>query len=107
LRLDSIRLLTDRWWLIFGCSSVLLPGLGRGVNASGEILRRLVGPCEPGGERGDKLLYCVVASGDFGLSSAPIHPTHGGGTSPSLSSFFRFSLVFRTLSGVSGLLQAE
>jgi hypothetical protein len=93
LRLDNIRLLTDRWWLIFGCSAVLLPGLGRDVNASGE--------------RGERLLYGAVASGDFGLSSVPRQPTHGGGTSPSLSSFFRFSLVLRTLRGVSGLLHAE
>ena len=85
----------------------MLLGSGCGVNGSGEILRRLFGSCDPCGERVKRLSYGVVAGSGFGLSSRLVHPTHGGGTSPSLSSFFRFSLVLRTLRGVSGLLHAE
>jgi hypothetical protein len=85
----------------------MLPGTGCWVNDSCEVLRRLLGACDAGGESVDGLSYGVVACSTFGLSSELVHPTHGGGTSPICSPFFRFSLVFRTLRGVSGLLHAE
>ena len=107
LRLDNIRLLTERWCDIFGCSETMFPeGCCEG-NDSGNRLRGLLGACDGGGESVSKLSYGVVACSLCGLSSEPVHPTHGGGTSPILSSFFRFSLVLRTLRGVSGLLHAE
>lgn len=77
------------------------------MNGSGDRLRGLLGACDAGGESVNRLSYGVVACSLCGLSSEPAHPTHGGGTSPTLSSFFRFSLVLRTLRGVSGLLHAE
>jgi hypothetical protein len=77
------------------------------MNGSGDRLRGLLGACDPGGEIVSRLSHGVVACNLIGLSSELVHPTHGGGTSPILSSFFRFSLVLRTLRGVSGLLHAE
>lgn len=85
----------------------MFSGSGCGRDGSGDRLQGLVGACDAGGENVNKLSYGVVACSLCGLSSELVHPTHGGGTSPILSSFFRFSLVLRTLRGVSGLLHAE
>jgi len=102
-----MRLLTERWRDILGCSGTVFPGSGCGGNGSGDRLRGLLGTCDAGGESVSKLSYGVVACSLCGLSSELVHPTHGGGTSPILSSFLRFSLVLRTRRGVSGLLHAE
>lgn len=107
LRLDSIRLLTERWCDILGGSGTMFFEYAFGGNGCGDRLRGLLGACDAGGERVNKLSYGVVACSLCGLSSELVHPTHGGGTSPILSSFLRFSLVLRTLRGVSGLLHAE
>lgn len=77
------------------------------VNGSGLIVRRLlaaVSDFSPSKDAEFKdMQLCAVAS----LTPGFAHARQGGGTSPITISFRRFSLVFRTFSGVSCLLQAE
>lgn len=106
LRLDITRLLTDRWRSILACSGFRSRESGCSSMGSGEATRRL---CASGlsAERGSGVSLGTSARTGSKVSSAPVHPTHGGGTSPSPPSCFRFSLVLRTLKGVSGLPHAE